>query len=247
MRSATATGASVGSGLLRTVTVTWPSAAGRPGASSTRTAIFVSFRALSDADTVSWQPLADAVTPTPERTWLSCTEHCGAVSGLSRYWARLTVRLVPAMRPSTVTGRIVAIGGALVTRTRIVKVSAPPLALTATAPVVPARAAAWALRTTCRPPWPTCARSTRSAAGSQVASYAALPASRPSGSHAWHRRGMSKVRAGPSAARSTSWSGHLRTGTSGPICTGTVTYVVWAALSFGPVALVTSSMRAAGP
>src|SRR6476661_894905 len=171
MRSATATGAAVGSGLLRTVTVTWPSAAGRPGASRTRTATLLSLRALSEAETVSWQPLTDAVTPTPETTWLDCTEHCGEVSGLSRYWARFTVRLVPAMRPSTVTGRIVAIGGALVTRTRIVKVSAPPLALTATAPVVPARAAAWALRTTCRPPWPTCARSTRSAAGSQVASY----------------------------------------------------------------------------
>src|SRR6478752_797641 len=60
MRSATATGASVGSGLLRTVTVTWPSAAGRPGASRTRSATLVSLRALSEAETVSWQPLVGA-------------------------------------------------------------------------------------------------------------------------------------------------------------------------------------------
>src|SRR6478752_2490277 len=117
MRSATATGASVGSGLLRTVTVTCPRAAGRPGASRTRSDTLVSLRALSLAETVSWQPLTDAVTPMPETTWLDWTEHCGAVSGLSRYWARFTVRLVPAMSPSTSTGRIVAIGGALVTRT----------------------------------------------------------------------------------------------------------------------------------
>src|SRR6476661_9708250 len=125
MRSATATGAPVGSGLLRTVTVTCPSAAGRPGASSTRTEIFVSPRALSDADTVSWQPLTDAVTPVPDTTEVSWTERCGAVRGLSRYCARLTVRLVPAMRPSTSTGRRLAIGGELMTLTLILKESAP--------------------------------------------------------------------------------------------------------------------------
>ena len=45
----------------------------------------------------------------------------------------------------------------------------------------------------------------------------------PGGNHAWQTRGMSTVRAGPSAASETSRSGQRNTGTSGPICTGTVT------------------------
>ena len=145
------------------------------------------------------------------------------------------------------TGRRVAIGGELMTLTLILKESAPPLALTVTAPVAPSLAAACALRTTWRPPAPAWLRSTRSMAGSHAASYCALPPSSPVGSHAWQRRGMSNERAGPSAAICTSWSGQRRTGTSGPIWTGIVTYADCAALSPGPVAFVTSSMRAAGP
>ena len=140
-----------------------------------------------------------------------------------------------------------AAGGALTTRTLILKDSAPPLALTVTAPVEPSWAAGWALRTTWRPPAPVWFRSTRSMAGSHVASYCAVLASIPVGSQAWQSRGMSKVRAGPSATSRTSWSGQRSTGTSGPIWTGIVTYAFWAALSDGPVAFVTSSMRAAGP
>src|SRR6478609_7101591 len=141
-------------------------------------------RPLSDAETVIWQPLWVTLTPVPDTTLADCTWHRGAVSGLSRYCDRLTVRLVPAMRPSTRTGRRVAAGGALTTRTLIVKDSAPPLALTVTAPVEPSWAAGSALRTTCRPPAPAWFRSTRSIAGSHVASYCAVLASIPVGSHA---------------------------------------------------------------
>ena len=107
------------------------------------------------------------------------------------------------------------------------------LGLDVTAPVVPAWAPACALSTTWRPPAPFWVRSTRSTAGLQLASYCALPASIPVGSQAWHRRGMSKERAGPSATSCTSWSGQRSTGTSAPIWTGIVTYAVWAALSAG--------------
>ena len=110
MRSATAVGAAMGSGLLRTLTETWPSAAGRPGASTACTVMRASPRPLSDAETVSWQPLCVTLTPVPETTRADCTWQRGAVSGLSRYCDRLTVRLVPAMRPSTRTGRSVACG-----------------------------------------------------------------------------------------------------------------------------------------
>ena len=97
---------------------------------------------------MSWQPLWVTDTPTPLATVAEAMAHWGEVSGLSRNCARLTVWLVPAMRPSIVAGRSVASGGELVTRTRILKDSAPPRALTETAPVAPACAAGWACSTT---------------------------------------------------------------------------------------------------
>ncbi len=87
---------------------------------------------------MSWHPDCVADTPTPLATVLVVIEHWGELSGLSRYCARLTVWLVPAMSPSILAARRVASGGALVTRTRILNDSAPPLALTVTAPVAPA-------------------------------------------------------------------------------------------------------------
>ena len=122
------------------------------------------------------------------------------------------------------TGRRVAIGGELMTLTLILKESAPPLALTVTAPVVPAWAPRLRLEHHLAPTGTVLGQvDPVDARGSTLASYCALPASIPVGSQAWQRRGMSNERAGPSATSCDLVVGQRSTGTSGPIWTGIVT------------------------
>src|SRR4051794_41812133 len=96
-------------------------------------------RPLSEADTAIWQPLCVTLTPVPEITRADCTWHAGAVRGLSRYCDRLTVRLVPAMRPSIRTGRRVAAGGGRAAPALFFLGSPPPLGFSGAPPGEPPR------------------------------------------------------------------------------------------------------------
>ena len=197
---------------------------------------------------MSWQPLAEALTPVPDSTCDPWTEHCGAVRGLSRYCARLTVRLVPAMRPSMRTGRRVAIGGDADDSDLDLEGVGAALGLDRDGAGRALLGGGLRLEDDLAPTGtglaqvdPVDGRVPRRLVLRAAAVQSGRAATRGRGA------GCRTMRAGPSAASCTSWSGQRRTGTSGPIWTGIVTYAVWAALSPGPVAFVTSSMRAAGP
>ena len=170
-------------------------------------------RASLAAVTVTEQPEPLPVTPVPLRTVTTdATEHCGAVRGLCRYGATLTVWLDPALSAAIVIGWITSGGTCCATCgasapavgvawTRMGNDSAEPFAATV---IVPSPLAVGAAeRVTSRLPSPPCLRSTPATGWPHDAVYSTVAGSSPVGSHAWQSRGTSTVRGWPPPTRFT--------------------------------------------